>query len=257
MSWNDTNKLPFKLFWWESPDGSKVLTYFPHDYGNTNLGPVRLSERSGQDARELSPGLTEMLDLYGVGDHGGGPTRAMLDEGFHWVDPGATAIAADGGPPVTPKYQFGTATPSSPPSKRKSRLRARPGITNPSPKATTPPPPVPGKISIPTWDTELYLEFHRGVYTTQANHKHNMRTAEEEMLNAEKWASLAWLDGNRYPGSDLTVDWEKVLFNQFHDLAAGSGIGVIYRDAQKDYDWVRMSTDDIRIRLAPDRLRAH
>ena len=43
MAWNDTNKLPFKLFWWQSPDGSKVLTYFPHDYGNDNLNPVRLS----------------------------------------------------------------------------------------------------------------------------------------------------------------------------------------------------------------------
>jgi alpha-mannosidase len=101
------------------------------------------------------------------------------------------------------------------------------------------------KVSIPTWDTELYLEYHRGVYTTQANHKHNMRTAEEEVLNAEKWSSLAWLDGQSYPGAQLTVDWEKVLFNQFHDLAAGSGIAVIYRDAQQDYDWVRMSTDEI------------
>ena len=41
MQWNDTNQLPFKLFWWESPDGSKVLTYFPHDYANNNLNPVR------------------------------------------------------------------------------------------------------------------------------------------------------------------------------------------------------------------------
>ena len=44
MTWNDTNQLPFKLFWWESPDGSKVLAYFPHDYGNHDLSPVRLSE---------------------------------------------------------------------------------------------------------------------------------------------------------------------------------------------------------------------
>ena len=44
MAWNDTNQLPFKLFWWESPDGSKVLTYFPHDYANDNLNPVRLAD---------------------------------------------------------------------------------------------------------------------------------------------------------------------------------------------------------------------
>jgi alpha-mannosidase len=72
-----------------------------------------------------------------------------------------------------------------------------------------------------------------------------MRDAEVQVLDAEKWASLAWLDGKAYPGSELTEDWKKVLFNQFHDLAAGSGIGVIYRDAQKDYDVVRWSTNEI------------
>jgi len=81
--------------------------------------------------------------------------------------------------------------------------------------------------------------------TTQANHKRNMRESEEEVINAEKWASLAWLDGREYPGKELTEDWKKVLFNQFHDLAAGSGIGQIYRDAQKDYDVVRWSTNEI------------
>ena len=81
MTWNDTNQLPFKLFWWESPDGSKVLTYFPHDYVNLNMKPDRLSEDL-KAARERAPGMTEMMDLYGIGDHGGGPTRAILDEGF-------------------------------------------------------------------------------------------------------------------------------------------------------------------------------
>ena len=91
MTWNDTNQLPFKLFWWESPDGSKVLTYFPHDYVNTTLNPVRLASDLAV-ARERSPGMTDMMDLYGVGDHGGGPTRAMLDEGFHWRDPSVAAV---------------------------------------------------------------------------------------------------------------------------------------------------------------------
>lgn len=238
MSWNDTNQLPFKLFWWESPDGSKVLTYFPHGYGNRDLGPVRLSDNLAQ-ALKFSPGLTDMMDLYGVGDHGGGPTRAMLDQGFHWADQTASS---DG---VTPKYQFGTAQPYFTKIEQEIAPESPTWNYQSIAKGYTPPPAVPGKISIPTWDSELYLEFHRGVYTTQANHKRNMRRAEEEMLDAEKWASLAWLDGNRYPGAQLTEDWKKVLFNQFHDLAAGSGIGVIYKDAQQDYDWVRMSTDRI------------
>ena len=74
MSWNDTNQLPLKMFWWESPDGSKVLTYFPRGYANRDVGPVRLSANMAQ-ARQQAPGMNEMLDLYGVGDHGGGPTR--------------------------------------------------------------------------------------------------------------------------------------------------------------------------------------
>jgi alpha-mannosidase len=84
------------------------------------------------------------------------------------------------------------------------------------------------------------------VYTTQANHKKNMRDSEEEVLNAEKFSSIAWLlAGRAYPSEEITEDWKKVLFNQFHDLAAGSGIGVIYKDAQKDYDVVRWSTNEI------------
>lgn len=240
MSWNDTNQLPLKLFWWESPDGSKVLTYFPHGYANRDLGPVRLSENLAQ-ALKFAPGLTDMMDLYGVGDHGGGPTRAMLDQGFHWADQDKAA----GGDSVTPQYRFGTALPYFTKIEKEIAPQSPTWNYQSIAKGYTPPPAVPGKISIPTWDSELYLEFHRGVYTTQANHKHNMRQAEEEMLDTEKWASLAWLDGNRYPGEQLTEDWEKVLFNQFHDLAAGSGIGVIYKDAQQDYDWVRMSTNGI------------
>ena len=234
MAWNDTNQLPFKLFWWESPDGSKVLTYFPHDYVNLNMNPDRLSEDL-RVARERSPGMLEMMDLYGIGDHGGGPTRAILDNASHWAAPGH----------ITPKYEFGTAQSFFSSIEKQIAPDSREWNYQSIAKGYTPPVAVPGKVAIPTWDTEMYLEYHRGVYTTQANHKRNMRDAEEEVLNAEKWASLAWLDGREYPGKELTEDWEKVLFNQFHDLAAGSGIGVIYKDAQQDYDWVRMSTNEI------------
>ena len=243
MTWNDTNQFPFKLFWWQSPDGSKVLTYFPHGYSNVNLGPVGLSADLAS-ARQFAPGTTEIMDLYGVGDHGGGPTRAMLDEGFHWAAPTAGAVAADGGAPVTPKYQFGTAQSFFSSVEKKIAPQSRTWNYQSVPNYE-PPALVAGEISIPTWKSEFYFEYHRGVMTTQAGHKHNMRTAEEETLNAEKWSSLAWLDGAKYPGDELTEDWKKVLFNEFHDLAAGSGIGVIYKDAQKDYDAVRWSTNEI------------
>ena len=244
MEWNDTNQLPFKLFWWQSPDGSKVLAYFPHGYGNLDLSPVRLSDDLAA-ARQRSPGLTEMMDLYGVSDHGGGPTRAMLDEGFRWAAPTAAAIGVNGGEPVTPKYQFGAAQ-SFFSTVEKQIAPDSPVWNYRSVPHYEPPAAAPDRVAIPTWNSELYFEYHRGVFTTQANHKHNMRTAEEEVLNAEKFSSLAWvLAGRAYPLEELTEDWKKVLFNQFHDLAAGSGIAVIYRDAQKDYDWVRMSTNEI------------
>jgi alpha-mannosidase len=75
--------------------------------------------------------------------------------------------------------------------------------------------------------------------------KSNLRKGPEWTLDAEKYASLAWLDGNPYPNDKLTDAWKKITFNGFHDLAAGSGIAVIYRDAQKDFDDVRWETDEI------------
>jgi alpha-mannosidase len=234
MTWNDTNQLPFKLFWWQSPDGSKVLTYFPKGYGNNNLNPVRLATDLAE-ARKRSPGMEDMMDLYGIGDHGGGATRSVLDEGQHWEQPDK----------IIPQMHFGLAqsyftgvekkvAPESPTWDYKSIAA---GYKFPTPEA--------GQIAIPTWDDEMYLEYHRGVFTTQAKHKHNMRYSEEWALNAEKYASLAWLDGDSYPNNELTEAWKKITFNQFHDLAAGSGIGIIYKDAQKDYDQVHWATNEI------------
>ena len=234
MEWNDTNKLPFKLFWWESPDGSKVLTYFPHDYANTNLNPVRLSVDLAQ-ARKFAPGMDDMMDLFGVGDHGGGPTRAMLDEGLHWMQSNK----------VVPKMEFGTAQPWFSKIEKELAPQSPEWDYRSIAQGYHEPPLVEGAIDIPTWKSELYFEYHRGVFTTQAQHKRNMRESSEWALNAEKYASLAWLDGNTYPGDALTEDWKKITFNEFHDLAAGSGIGVIYQDAQKDYDAVRWATNEI------------
>ncbi len=234
MAWNDTNQLPLKLFWWQSPDGSRVLTYFPHDYVN-EIEPVRIASDVNR-ARELNPGLSEMMHLYGVGDHGGGPTRAMLDDGIHWTDSKM----------VYPSMTFGVAQSFFSDVESKLDTEHAP-VWNykvmAAGKASLPVPPE-GKTSLPVWNDELYFEYHRGVFTTQANHKRNMRDSEEQLLNAEKYSSLAWLSGNPYPAAPLTEAWKKVLFNQFHDLAAGSGIGVIYKDAQRDYDVVRWTAND-------------
>ncbi len=234
MAWNDTNKLPLKLFWWQSPDGSRVLTYFPHDYVN-DIDPAKIS-KDVAIARKLNPGTPVMMHLYGIGDHGGGPTRSMLDSGMRWTAPNR----------VDPPMRFGTAQDFF--SEIETRLD-----TEHAPMwnykvmaagdAHLPAPPA-GELSLPVWNDELYFEYHRGVFTTQSNHKRNMRQSEEQLLNAEKYSSLAWLFGAPYPHDRLNEAWQKALFNQFHDLAAGSGIGVIYKDAQRDYDVVRWATEE-------------
>jgi alpha-mannosidase len=238
MAWNDTTQLPLKAFWWQSPDGSRVLTYFPHDYVN-DIDPVKIASDVAR-AREWNPGLTEMMHLYGIGDHGGGPTRSMLDNGVHWTDPKM----------VVPPMKWGVAQGFFSDIEGKVDTEHAPVWNYKTLAAgdTKLPEASAGKISLPVWNDELYLEYHRGVFTTQAEHKRHMREAEEQLLNAEKISSLAWLDGASYPNERLSEAWKKVLFNQFHDLAAGSGIGVIYQDASRDYDVVRWTAREASIR---------
>ena len=101
MAWNDTNQLPFKLFWWESPDGSKVLAYFPHDYVNTTLNPVRLAEDLDEGTRTFTgidgnAGPLWRRRSWRRTDAGDSGRRLPLGEGEWLCD-------------VTPKYEFGTA----------------------------------------------------------------------------------------------------------------------------------------------------
>jgi len=239
MHWNDTNQLPFRLFWWESPDGSKVLTYFPTDYVHDNVGPTRISADYAESAQR-NPGTMEMLDLYGIGDHGGGPTRAMLDQADKWIAAGKT------GDEAVPAMHHGTAQSYF--STVEKKLNPDSPVWNYDKLAQgwiAPAAAKNGAMGIPTWKDELYFEYHRGVFTSQAAQKRNMRVSEQQTLDAEKLASLAWLDGAKYPAEELTEDWKKITFNQFHDLAAGSGIAVIYRDAQKDFTEVAQSDKEI------------
>ena len=247
MHWNDTNQLPLRLFYWQSPDGSKVLTYFPTDYVHDNLDPVRLSRDFVQSV-ERNPGLTDMMDLYGIGDHGGGPTRAILDQGEHFIAATQTSPAETGQQPLdlalptmrfaTAQHYFDTVEPKLNTTSETWNYDKISGGYKIDPAAD-------GKVSIPTWRDELYFEYHRGIFTTQAKHKENMRRSEVATIDAEKLASLAWLSGRPYPNDQLTDSWKKITFNGFHDLAAGSGIGIIYKDAQAEFDTVFHSDRDI------------
>jgi alpha-mannosidase len=209
MSWNDTTKFPYKLFWWQSPDGSRVLTYFPHDYVN-GIDPVHGTEDLAEYVNKT--GMPELLQLYGIGDHGGGPTRTMLDSAVRWQN----------GSNVYPKLTFSSAQSYFDDVERKM-----------------------GDIKIPVWNNELYFQYHRGVMTTQSETKKRIRNSEELLLNAEKFSSLAMLDGQAYPQEELTNDWKKVLFDQFHDIMPGSGIAINYVDAARDLGVVALSGNKI------------
>lgn len=234
MAWNDTNQLPLKLFWWQSPDGSRVLTYFPHDYVN-QIEPVRMASDLAT-AVELNPGQKEMMHLYGIGDHGGGPTRDMLDSGMRWMEPNK----------VFPHLEFGVAKTFLD-EQAKLVDAAESPVWNYETLAahdTHLKPALAGEVSVPIWNDELYLEYHRGTYTTQAKQKWYIRHSSEWLTNAEKYSSLAWLGGLDYPDTKLTHAWHLVLFNENHDLAAGSGIGVIYKDAAKQFKVAHWTAND-------------
>jgi len=205
---------PYKLFWWQAPDGSRLLTYFPHDYAG------------GIDAEPLATDLSiwmpsiygskltdspEMMHLYGVGDHGGGPTRVMLDHADQLRDPET----------VYPKLQFSF---------------ARDFFSDIEKKMPS--------MQVPTWNGELYFQYHRGVFTTQAETKRRIRRAEENVLNAEKFASLASLYGKPYP-DNMEQIWKNLLFDHFHDIMPGSGIAVNYLDAKRNLENVDRAANDI------------
>jgi len=195
IGWNDTTKFPYKLFWWESPDGSRILTYFPHDYAN-GIDPPHMAE----DLAEFAPAIgDEILHLYGVGDHGGGPTRTMLDTALRLQAPGE----------AFPKVRFGTAT----------------GFFDDIQKKLP-------ALNVPVWRDEIYFEYHRGVQTTQAETKKRIRRSEHLLLNAEKFSSLAFLSDRAYPQTTLDRAWKQVLFDEFHDVMPGSGIARNYEDAR-------------------------
>jgi len=206
---------PYKLFWWEAPDGSRLLTYFPHDYAGGIDAESLATDLSVWAPAIYGPKPTvpvETIQLYGVGDHGGGPTRTMLDNAVRLRDPKA----------VFPTLQFSTATDFF--YDFEKRLPS---------------------LNIPVWQGELYFQYHRGVFTTQAETKRRIRRGEENLLDAEKFSSLASLYGRPYPQSAMEYAWKRLLFEHFHDIMPGSGIAVNYLDAARDLDDVHRAGQEI------------
>lgn len=203
ISWNDTNPFPHNLFWWKAPDGSQVLTFLPMGGYTFDLNGLKIIDHLARIEKQVE-GVKRIMSVYGVGNHGGGPTRAMLERGERLK-------RLDFYPEVkmTSALEFFTAF-----SKEElSRL--------------------------PVWQSELYLEYHRGTYTTQAAVKKGNRKGECGLMTAEKLASVARLHGNDYPARRLEKAWDLLVFNQMHDILPGSSITPVYRDVRRDYGRMR------------------
>lgn len=224
ISWNESNQIPEDLFWWKGIDGTRMLTYFietPEEWRpdtdwfatyNGLLTPATLlgSWKKFKN-QELS---SDVMISYGYGDGGGGVTREML-EMRRVMDrmPGLPAVK--------------TGTAGAFFDKIHENVRK-----------------VPQRV--PVWDGELYLEFHRGTYTTQAYNKKMNRTMEGLLAQAEWLSCWNWVNGGSYETKQIQDCWEGVLLHQFHDIIPGSSIREVYEDSHKAYENLEAQAKQIR-----------
>ncbi|MEU3724097.1 glycoside hydrolase family 38 C-terminal domain-containing protein [Streptomyces sp. NPDC031705] len=204
ISWSQVNRFPHHTFWWEGIDGTRVFTHFPPvDTYNSDLGGAQLAH-AARNYREKGRGSRSLVP-FGWGDGGGGPTREMLARARRQRD-------LEGSPRVEierPDAFF-----------EKARAEYE---------------------DAPVWAGELYLELHRGTYTSQARTKQGNRRSESLLREAELWAATAAVrvPDFRYPYEDLERIWKTVLLHQFHDILPGSSIAWVHREARAAYEEVR------------------
>lgn len=220
ISWNETNKMPYDTFLWEGIDGTEVLTHFipSRDYKRaaveggfetefftTYNGILNPSQIKGGWERYSQKYLnSEVLMSFGYGDGGGGPTKEML-ENYKRLNKGI---------PGCPKAVMSTAGDFFELLSEKVKTHKY----------------------LPKWVGELYLEYHRGTYTSMARNKRFNRKAEFLLENSELYSVLDDLLLNgQYPEKQLCEAWEIVLRNQFHDILPGSSIKEVYEDSDKEY----------------------
>ncbi|CAN5848403.1 hypothetical protein BH20CHL5_BH20CHL5_02060 [soil metagenome] len=184
-----------RLFWWESPDGSRVLAY--RVIGEYNSPSGTLDDQVALCLPELGHPHQELLCFYGVGDHGGGPTRSNIES--------LRALDADAD------------MPHLLPSTAEAFFRSVLARTDPA--------------SIPVWRDEI--QHHAvGCYSAHSGMKRWNRQAENALMAAEKWSAVAlWQTGQPYP-DDFRQAWTDVLFNQMHDILPGTSLEPAYDDAR-------------------------
>lgn len=209
ISWNQTNKFPHHTFWWQGIDGTKVWTHFPPaDTYNANGEPKEVTY-SVKNYRDHARSDTSLY-VFGWGDGGGGPTERHLE----FLRRGR----------VAPNYPEVASGKKAVDFFREAKAKSR---------------------DLMTWVGELYLELHRGTYTSQATTKRNNRRSEFLLRDAEWLSAFAPGYPTSYPAPDLEAAWKLVLLNQFHDIIPGSSVREVYEDADRDYATVRETGERI------------
>ncbi|MBE9094336.1 alpha-mannosidase [Tychonema sp. LEGE 07203] len=248
LRWNDSTQFPYGAFWWEGLDGTKIFSMMSAPIGE-GIESVKMASYAFD--WQVKTNLLDALWLPGVGDHGGGPTRDMLNVAKRWKLS-----------PFFPRLEFAKAVdylaliesrflpevaatlPENdvPESDNQENLQVGETVGNLRAlefanlsrisDANLSSSQLENLRSLPIWKDELYLEFHRGCYTTRADQKRQNRRCEELLYQAELLSSLATIcTGAVYPKSELESAWKQVLFNQFHDILPGSAIARVYADA--------------------------
>lgn len=197
--WNDTNKWDKNVFWWQGPDGSRIFATVPPSHFIGTMDPAHM-KRHWNDFSDKET-IGESLYTYGWGDGGGGPDTMMLECASRYKDfPGL---------PQTKTTTIEKALESM----RISAIEAG--------------------SSIPVYNDELYLEEHRGVYTTKGKLKKLNRYCENLYRKAELYS---FFSKETYPAELLNTGWEYVLTNQFHDSLPGTHLECVYADLLEVYD---------------------
>ena len=201
ISWNQINRMPHHTFNWEGIDGTRLFTHFPPvDTYNSELSARDLAHAE-RNYRDHGRGTTSLVP-FGYGDGGGGPTREMLAAAHRAAD-------LEG----SPKVRVGSAESF---------------FTAAEEEYT----------ALPVWAGEMYLELHRGTYTSQAQTKRGNRRSEHLLREAEHWCATAAVRSAgafAYPAEELKRLWRLVLLHQFHDILPGSSIAWVHQDAERNY----------------------
>lgn len=207
MNWNDTNDFPYDLFNWKGIDGTSIISYLNHGI-NEFTHPKEIHEH-WESYKQKTEHPEQML-LYGHGDGGGGVTREMIKY-----------AERSGNLPGLPEVVFGTA----------HEFFDR--IEEEAP-------------DLPTWSGDMYLELHRGTYTTHARNKRWNRKAEVLYRDAEIWTSFASSFGGKGHKEEFEQGWKSILFNQFHDIIPGTSIPEVYQKSTEDYQEIFEIGDAIK-----------